>query len=630
MAAQPDRSTAPPGHPSPTWAAAREAGCGRPRVRRRSRQHGQIIPLFAILLLVLTGFAALTIDSGVAYDQARTDQDVSDAAALAATYWIWSNVIDQSPPNLSGAFAAAENVAKLDCIGPSAPCSLTLAFYANTLTWTPGTAQCHFSVPNVASPSVGVTGSCPSTSLLSVYYAGASVASTARTYIGAPAFKSNSFSVSNQAVAEVLGGTGGTGQGTLYLPCVLCVLGGQNTPYSSGAADGLTIESTSNLLNLTSDGANIDINKGLDCEGSSDAATINTKPNTGTTPIGSVNVGGTYTNNCSPLTWNPSSSSSPHNPITGTTPISDPLQNMLAPPLTCPNSYANQTQYGPTTPITSSATLQPGCYQNIVINGTTTGNSSSNLSGAQDCVSNGDGIDVMFKPGTYIIYGNSGGTGGLTIEGANPTVESDNSTARVNPANGSNCHAGGVTLDFVCQTGNYNGTGHPGPATCNNAGVASQGAGLVFNTKKGSASCNGQGLDGSDGNLPCDYQWNLFPPTSGDWENLVILFDRYNSGSIVTASQTPDPDSDHNGAIYAPSATYVMANYGASGPVEGSGTSCITPLGAPIIVDYMQVWANYNQASPACTEYVWADGTFSFDLNNDVQLNGGGAGGLAG
>lgn len=608
----------------------------RPRVRRRFRQHGQIIPLFAILLLVLTGFAALTIDSGAAYDQSRTDQDVSDAAALAATYWIWSNVNDQIQPNLSGAFAAAANVANLDCTGPSAPCSLTFTFYGST--WTrsnPGTALCPEVVPNVAIPSqvaadVTDLNSHCSTALKSIYYAGASVASTGRTYIGAPAFKSSGFSVSNQAVAEVVGGTGGTGQGELYLNCVLCVLGGENAYYSSGATKGLTIESTSDALDLTSDGANMDINQGLDCEGSSDAATIDTTPATGTTPIGSVDVAGTYTDNCSQLTWNPSSTKSPHNPITGATPISDPLQNMLMPSLTsCSTNYGNQYDTTLGTPITTSTTLYPGCYDNVVIDGTQTGLKSANLSGGQTCVSNGDGIDVIFKPGTYVIYG------GLTIEGQDPTVMSDNSTARINPGTGQNCNAGGVTLDFVCQVSNYNGSGVPGPALCDNGGVASQGAGLVFNTQKSSNSsttCDGQGLDMNDNDLPCDFQWNLYPPTSGDWENLVILFDRYNKASIVTASQTPDPDSDHNGAIYAPSATYVMANYGASGPVEGSGTSCITPFGAPIIVDYFEVYANYIQTNPlpACTEYAWADGSFSFDLNNDVQLNGGGAGGLAG
>ena len=77
--------------------------------------------------------------------------------------------------------------------------------------------------------------------------------------------------------------------------------------------------------------------------------------------------------------------------------------------------------------------------------------------------------------------------------------------------------------------------------------------------------------------------------------------------------------SDHNGAIYAPSATYSLENYSSSGPVTNSGNSCTTPLGSPMIVDYMQIYANYS----GC-------GNIDFDLDNDVQLNGGGPGGLTG
>ena len=108
----------------------------------------------ALLMVILTGFAALAIDTGVAYDQSRTDQDVSDAAALAASYWIYSHANTQGA-NLSGAFAAAINVAQLDCTGPSAPCSLSVSFY----TAYPGTATCSASVQSVENPSQVSAGS---------------------------------------------------------------------------------------------------------------------------------------------------------------------------------------------------------------------------------------------------------------------------------------------------------------------------------------------------------------------------------------------------------------------------------------------------------------------------------------
>ena len=58
--------------------------------RRRARQRGQVIPIVALMLVIIAGFAALTIDAGLSYDQSRNDQDVSDSAALAASYTLWS------------------------------------------------------------------------------------------------------------------------------------------------------------------------------------------------------------------------------------------------------------------------------------------------------------------------------------------------------------------------------------------------------------------------------------------------------------------------------------------------------------------------------------------------------------
>ena len=90
--------------------------------RRRSRERGQIVPLMALLFVVLTGFAALTIDAGIGYDTSRNDQDVADAAALAASYWIYQN--GSATGSLTGAYTAAEGVANLDCINPAGPCLL--------------------------------------------------------------------------------------------------------------------------------------------------------------------------------------------------------------------------------------------------------------------------------------------------------------------------------------------------------------------------------------------------------------------------------------------------------------------------------------------------------------------------
>jgi hypothetical protein len=575
-------------------------------------------------MVILTGFAALAIDTGVAYDQSRTDQDVSDAAALAATYWIYSHANTQGA-NLSGAFAAAANVARLDCTGPSAPCSLSVSFY----TAYPGTVTCSASVQNVANPTpVTWTPSSCTTSPASVADAGASVGSTGYHYLSSPITHSKSFSISNQAVAQVNGGTSGSG-GELLLSCVLCILGQPNGQNQS--ANGFSIASNSKGLDLATDGSNIAVNGNLDCEGGSgDDATIDTE---GSSANGVVDVSGTYTDNCTP-TWEPAS-----NPAAGTTPIPDPLANLQMPNVgtySAANCEQNASVTITSSTPTSKDTLQPGCYGQITIDGTATG--GSQLSGGQTCLSNGDGLDVIFDTGLYIIYG------GLTIEGDDPTVESQAGTSR------SSCEQG-VTLDFVCSTSNYNGSGQPGPAACNyNNNQGQTGAKLVLDTYNltgsGIAACyseyNRQGQPTDDNGIdvnngqPCDYQWNLYPPSSGSWTNIVILYDQNNDSPIETASQTPDPDSDHNGAIYAARATYIMANYSTSNtPLTSSGQSCTTPLGAPVVVDYLQVDADYTGVNASgysiCHEFDWADqAPFSYQLDNDVELNAGGPGGLVG
>jgi hypothetical protein len=543
---------------------------------------------------------------------------MSDAAALAASYWIYSNENTQGA-DLGDAFVAGANVANLDCTGPSAPCSLTVNFYAAY----PGSPACSASVQNVATPTpvTWAPSGCSTTAVGSIGDAGASVGSIGHNELSAPVTHSKSFSISSQAVGQVYGGGGGSGgSGLLKLDCVLCILAGEGT-YGQTGVPGMSLPSTSDAddLDMVTDGLNVMVNGGFDCEGgSSDEATIDTRPGQGGSTTGKVDIAGTYTDNCA-LTYDPASNKSPDNPITGTTPITDPLVNMLMPNVdtyTAANCLANAN-----VTITSNTTLQPGCYGHITIDGTTTG--GAKLSGGETCVSDGDGIDVMLDSGSggtdglYIIYG------GLTIEGDDPTIESQTC----------NSTQGGVTLDFVCSTTNYLNSGTSGPEDCSqvNDGAYVKGAGLVLDTYNlsgsGIASCS-SGVDRNN-NQYCDYQWNLFPPTTGEWANLVVLYDRYNDAPLVTASQTPDPDSDHNGAIYAPAATYIMANYSpevggtnTNTPSTTTGYSCTTPLGSPVIVDYLQVDANFS--SSACTEF----GDFDYELDNDLALPAGGPGGI--
>ncbi len=54
------------------------------RTRSRHRQHGQILVLFALSLVVLLGFGGLALDGGSTFAQRRDEQTAADLAALAA------------------------------------------------------------------------------------------------------------------------------------------------------------------------------------------------------------------------------------------------------------------------------------------------------------------------------------------------------------------------------------------------------------------------------------------------------------------------------------------------------------------------------------------------------------------
>ena len=106
------------------------------------------MPLVALLLVILTGFVALSVDAGTGYDQQRGDQNIADAAALAASTAI------SAKATLVVAYDQAADVASLVCTAPSAPCTVVLTIstasqsYTLTQSGCPTTsAQC----PTVAS-----------------------------------------------------------------------------------------------------------------------------------------------------------------------------------------------------------------------------------------------------------------------------------------------------------------------------------------------------------------------------------------------------------------------------------------------------------------------------------------------
>jgi uncharacterized membrane protein len=57
--------------------------CREVRYRHHRREAGQVMPVVALLILVITGFCALTVDAGMGYNEQRGDQNAADASGDA-------------------------------------------------------------------------------------------------------------------------------------------------------------------------------------------------------------------------------------------------------------------------------------------------------------------------------------------------------------------------------------------------------------------------------------------------------------------------------------------------------------------------------------------------------------------
>jgi Flp pilus assembly protein TadG len=74
------------------------------------RQHAQIVPMFALMLILLLGFCALVLDFGTIYASRRALQNASDAAALAGAKEIEAQLLGGSgSPVAQAAVWAARN-----------------------------------------------------------------------------------------------------------------------------------------------------------------------------------------------------------------------------------------------------------------------------------------------------------------------------------------------------------------------------------------------------------------------------------------------------------------------------------------------------------------------------------------
>lgn len=510
------------------------------RAHRRARQRGQIIPLVALLMIVLTGFTALAIDAGVGYSHSRDDQDVADAAALAGSYWVFQ----QSAPTttkLTGAYTAATNVAGLDCSNSS--CPLTLTFY---------NASGYVSADQVCQ-ATSASSSCLNDDIESgsytVSYVGASVSATQVDYFAnVDPSGSRSYTVNNQAVAEVssTGSSSGSTSTSPMAACEMCILGdvyiGSQTDKleASGGSidiDGYLEGDSSTQTVQTSNGYGIDIagqqqsssktvNLGstsnftieasgfLGIQGSvalNRGAVIKTDTGTKANLVvtGSVSGSGSF----SPSTY---STALPTG--VSTLAFSDPLASTSLP------STSGLTNCGAWPSVQSEACSSPAST-------TCAGNTTYTLSpGIYTSITMGtcSGATLDFNPGLYVIAG-----GSVAISDTTDTITSP---------------SGGVQFYFTCASGGS-------PTAC--------GGSSAWNASTATCSSTADGAY-----LTVSAQSSTINITGGyDGSDITFLYDPCDTGD--------SSGSPYGGAVYWVSSS-TMTQTGSGGLWAHSGTLSIT------------------------------------------------------
>jgi hypothetical protein len=553
--------------------------------RRRSRQRGQVIPIVALMLVVLAGFAALTIDAGVSYDQSRNDQDVADSAALAASYWISQN--SSATTSVDTAFTIAQNVANLDCNGPSSSCPVSTVLYS-----TSGTTV-------VCSGTTSSSNNCGTDVTNQVGFVGTAITATSNDYFAHldPA-QARTHSIAAQAEASVFGTGGGSG-GSTSGGCEICILN------SLTATNSLTMGTTQ---------GDIDVNSGFSVSGGScsitSAGAINLPPGgsmgpcsashfspaatiksgtgwmsakwpaggSGSTswpagdPLQGLRLGslGSYTSGTVVMATTSAALNS------GTAYTSIPI-TALSPTLYTPTTLHVGSATGPTVSLSSNAnsgvtslpisswtptTTYPSGTP--LVESSTSADWSSPSSGGTFEVTpgtfygistaSGGNVTLEFDPGIYIFYGPSSSQGGMYLLGQTVTLESNSADP------------GGTTFYFSCSSGNA-------PANC-----SSGTAGAYFDAAP-SKLVLGTTAD------------PLTAPTSGTGANMLFWYD---PNDTVTMTLNGNPSTDMTGAIYMDSGTIYAWPNDSSGlklpgaivvntlSLGGGANSVGTPSGTPV------------------------------------------------
>jgi len=544
----------------------------------RRGERGQVIPVVAILILIITGFAAISLDAGMDYAQSRSDNDVSDAAALAGAYWVTDNQPGSAGSNLQLLYYAEYYAASADgcntgqCQAPAVTSGGSTYLVADLWTTNAFNSTSH-PTPNIY---VGSAGSC-STSPGGTFAVGTCPAASAILDVGAPVSDHTTdyfagvvgghpVGITPNAVAQVGGsGGGGTVSTNPQLACEVCVLG--NVIFGSSSSS--TLQTSAGNLDIggyveaaNSGGDNIQTYNGYgieiigatqyqssslyfnDSTGGSvtsagslgiDGNVLNAGGgNVGVTVAGAFNVHGTVSH-----TGNGALTVS-STPGTSTTPaFTDPY---AAAPTPLP-SFSG-------TPVAWTTSNQGGCASSESVPAGVYISITDNCSG---------GVTLNFS-GQYVLEGTSTSTTGLELDGP-----------------GSVTLAGTATFYLTCSTGSC-GTWTPSPTpTCATQKAGTQ---VVFNDSSGETV-------------------NLAPSEDG----LVFFFDPCNSNADAFYLKAGGSVSDSGtGGIWAHSGVmYLGSSSGMSlpGPIvvgtldlAGSGSGTLATSSGSI---------NFSPASSSAT-----------------------------
>jgi hypothetical protein len=301
--------------------------CRRAGHRHHRQEAGQVMPVVALLVLVITGFCALTVDAGMGYNEQRGDQNAADAGALTAAQAIASGA------TLTSAYDRAADIAAFDCTGTSGVCSLILQISTSTTTYTLTGSGCPTS-----------SSQCPATSGITKVQA--EITNTATKDLSTTGARQ--YTVAATSIASIAGGSGGSGgSGSVAPICGLCVL--------NATAAGAVTATGSGTVTVNPGSIVVD----------SSSSTALTATNSGTVTASSAIdvVGGTSI---------ASSTVSP-TPVTGFKAITNPLSALAAPWVStaaktlateCPNSTCTMTAgvYTSFTDSNKAITMGAGTY----------------------------------------------------------------------------------------------------------------------------------------------------------------------------------------------------------------------------------------------------------------------------